>query len=120
MNPITASTWIDTPPSDVFALVTKSLEASADGGTSIRREPPRSVVSKGEANGRKYTRTMMFEPDRGGTIVSIDLDFEAASFVSRLISPMSGTANKAKKDLAQELQNLKTEAENARSAVAGG
>ena len=120
MNPVTASTWIDAKPSEVFALAEKSPDLMSGEVTSVRREPPRSIVSNGETDGRKHTRTMMFEPDRGGTIVTVDLDFGQESFVSRLMSSMSGTAGKAHKALEQVLQELKAQAEDANAAVAGG
>lgn len=151
MNPITASTWIAAPQSEVFACAsdlanagrwltgvkniemlttgpmavgTKWRETRVLGGRESTEEmtvsafhPPRSYTVKCDSHGANFTSVLMCEPDRGGTIVSMDMQIRPVSFVAKLMSPlMRMMAGKLRKCLSQDLADLKRAAEAANVA----
>lgn len=154
MNPITASSWIDSPPAEVFELATNfsdgaswrsevtAMEVLTSGpvgkGTRIREtrkvgghesseemtvtefDPPRACVLQGGGHGAPVTRAMMFEADRDGTIVSMDIEIRPTSFVAKLMSPMMRVAaGRMRKSIAHDLGDLKSAAEKAGAVGAG-
>ena len=154
MNPITASSWIDSPPAEVFELATNFTEGATwrsevtaikvltsgpvGKGTRIREtrkvgghesseemtvtefDAPRACVLQCGGHGARFTRALMFEPDRDGTIVSMDVEIQPTSFVARLMSPMMRVAaGRMRKSIAQDLHDLKAAAESAHAPVAG-
>jgi len=82
-------------------------------------EPPRSYTLTCDSHGMSFSSVLMFEADRGGTIVSMDMQMRAVSFGAKLMSPMMGMmAGKMRKHLAQDLHDLKAAAEKARAVAA--
>jgi hypothetical protein len=83
-------------------------------------EAPRTCTLHCEAHGAIFSTVMMFEPDREGTIVSMDTQVRPTSALAKLMSPMMAIgARKMRKCLVQDLHDLKAAAEKAHAAVAG-
>jgi uncharacterized protein YndB with AHSA1/START domain len=82
-------------------------------------DPPRSYTLRCKSHGMSFSSVLMFEADRGGTIVSMDMQVRPVSFGAKLMSPMMGMmAGKMRKHLAQDLHDLKVAAEKARAVAA--
>jgi carbon monoxide dehydrogenase subunit G len=150
MNPITASVWIDAVPEEVFAIATNFGECAnwlsgvtearvhtpgpvgvGTKFTETRRDaamemtvsafvPPRSYTLQCDSNGVGCSTVLMFEADRGGTIVSMDVQLQPKSFVAKLMSPAMGMmSRKMRKHLVQDLHDLKAAAEKTGAMAAG-
>ncbi|MGK2941570.1 MAG: SRPBCC family protein [Immundisolibacter sp.] len=152
MHPITASTWIAAPQSEVFALAsdlgncaewlsgvtatqlltpgpvgpgTKFRETRRIGGreeieemTVAAFDRPRSYTLTCDSHGVRFTTVLMFESDREGTIVSMDMQTQPTSFSAKLLSLFAGLmAGKMRKCLLRDLGDLKQAAEKAKGAV---
>ena len=106
---------------------TKFSETRRVGGRESTEEmtvavfdPPRTCTLHSEAHGAIISTVMMFEADREGTIVSMDTQVRPTSALAKLMSPMLGiAARRMRKCLVQDLQDLKTAAEKARTVEAG-
>lgn len=83
-------------------------------------EPPRSYALQCSSHGTRYTSVLMFEADREGTIVSMDMQIRPESFIAKLMSPvMRMMSGRIQKHLAHDLEDLKVAAEKAHSVAAG-
>lgn len=83
-------------------------------------DPPRTYTLRCESHGMSFSSVLMFEADRGGTIVSMDMQVRPVSFGAKLMSPvMRMMAGRMRKHLAQDLRDLKAAAGKT-SAVAAG
>jgi uncharacterized protein YndB with AHSA1/START domain len=83
-------------------------------------DPPRSYTLQCASHGMSVSSVLMFEADRGGTIVSMDMQMKPVSFGAKLMSPLTGMmAGRMRKHLAQDLHDLKAAAEKARAVAAG-
>lgn len=150
MNPITVSVWIDADPEEVFAIATnfggcagwlsgvKETRVLTPGPVGVgtkfsetRRDatmemtvsafdPPRSYTLQCESHGMSCSTVLMFEADRGGTIVSMDVQLRPKSFVAKLMSPTMGMmTGKMRKHLVQDLHDLKAATEKTHALAAG-
>jgi uncharacterized protein YndB with AHSA1/START domain len=82
-------------------------------------DPPRSYTLQCDSHGMSLSSVLMFEADRGGTIVSMDTQVRPVSFGAKLMSPMMGMmAGKMRKHLVQDLHDLKTAAEKTGAVAA--
>lgn len=105
---------------------TKFSETRVMGGREATEEmtvsafdPRRSYTLQCDSHGMSVSSVLMFEADRGGTIVSMDTQVRPVSFGAKLMSPMMAMmAGKMRKHLAQDLHDLKTAAEKATMAAA--
>jgi hypothetical protein len=107
---------------------TKFTETRLMGGSEATEEmtvsafdPPRSYTLQCDSHGLSFSSVLMFEADRDGTIVSMDMQIRPVSFGAKLMSPLMGMmAGKLRKHLAQDLHDLKAAAEKTHAAAAGG
>ena len=83
-------------------------------------DPPRSYGLQCDSHGTRFNSVLMFEADRGGTIVSMDMQVKPQSFLARLMSPlMRIMSGRMQKHLAHDLEDLKFRAEKAHAVSAG-
>ena len=84
-------------------------------------DPPRSYMIQCDSHGTHFSTVMMFEADRDGTIVSMDMQIRPTTFLAKLLSPLARMmAGKLRECLAQDLADLKRASEALEpSGVAG-